>query len=185
MTIPLVFDGVFTSEEALREMIAARRVCFDHDRLSVKDGANRLVQIGFELNLYAAFEDPRHLPTGDDPELGQLIGDLRRLCRVFFQSLNVLEPCRHPEPPMQRVVYAPERRYGAEVCLQVPIVHRDQESPGLDRRLEGLLATAECLLRQLGARRGTWEDRERETSRSMTTCEDDLKAASGSERREA
>jgi len=80
MTIPLVLEGAFASEQALRDLIVTRKVCFDHDPFYVKDGSDRVVQIGFQLNLYAAFQDPAHLPTGDDSELRELVGDLHRLC---------------------------------------------------------------------------------------------------------
>ena len=176
MTIPLALDGVFVSEQDVRDMIAARKVCFDHDPFYVKDGSDRIVQIGFQLNLYAAFQDPTHLPTGDDSELRELVGDLRRLCRVFFQSLDLLKPCQYPEPPMHRVVYAPERRYRAEVCLQIPIFDRGHYGVQPDRHIEELLATAECLLRQLGAKRGQW-DEGKGTPRSGESCEGHAQAA--------
>ena len=35
-------------------MIVMRKVCFEHDPFSVKTGADHVVQIGFQLNLYAA-----------------------------------------------------------------------------------------------------------------------------------
>jgi hypothetical protein len=142
----------------------------------VKDGLDRIVQIGFQLNLYAAFQDPAHLPTGDDSELRELVGDLRRLCRVFFQSLDLLKSCRYPEPPMYRVMYSPERRYRAEVCLQIPIFDRGRYGEKPDRSLEELLATAECLLRQLGARRGVWEDHKTAHISVEDRCEDHIRA---------
>jgi len=177
MTITLVLEGAFADEQAVRGMIAERKVCFDHDPFYVKDGSGRVVQIGFQLNLYAAFLDPRHLPAGDDPELQELIGDLRRLCRVFFQSLEFLASCQYPEPPMHRVVYSPDRRYRAEVCLQIPIFDREHYGAKPDRRLEELLATAECLLLQLGAKRGRWEDEGSGGPRSGRSCEDHARAA--------
>jgi len=177
VTIPLELDGAFASEQELREIIASRKVCFDHDPFYVKDGSERVVQIGFQLNLYAAFQDPKHLPSGEDAELGEMVGELHRVCRVFFQSLDLLKPCQYPHPPMHRVLYAPERRYRAEVCLQIPIFDRGHYGAKPDRRLEELLATAECLLRQLGARRGSWEDRESRDSRSSDRCEDHVRAA--------
>jgi hypothetical protein len=176
MMIPLILQDAFASEQALREMILARRVCFDHDPFYVKDGSDRIVQIGFQLNLYAAFQDPAHLPTGDDSELRELVGDLRRLCRVFFQSLDLLKSCRYPEPPMYRVMYSPERRYRAEVCLQIPIFDRGRYGEKPDRSLEELLATAECLLRQLGARRGVWEDHKTAHISVEDRCEDHIRA---------
>lgn len=179
MTIPLALDGAFATEEALREMIIRRRVCFDHDPYYVNDGAGRIVQIGFQLNLYAAFQDERHLPTGEDPELRELVDGLQRLCRVFFQSLDLLKPCRYPEPPMHRVMYSPERQYRAEVCLQIPIFDRGHYGAKPDRRLEELLATAECLLRQLGARRGKWEAEASSEPQSVVSCEDHVQAAKG------
>jgi hypothetical protein len=179
MTIPLVLEGAFTNEEVLRDMIATRKICFDHDPFYVKDGTDRIVQIGFQLNLYAAFQDPKHLPSGEDSELHALIGDLRRLCRVFFQSLDLLKPCQYPEPPMHRIMYSPERRYRAEVGLQVPIFDRGHYGAKPDRSLEELLATAECLLRQLGARRGTWEDQMGTKARPEDRCEDHARAATG------
>lgn len=179
MTIPLVLEDTFTTEQDLRDMIAARKICFDHDPFYVKDGSNQIVQIGFQLNLYAAFQDPTHLPSGEDAELRELIGDLRRLCRVFFQSLDLLKPCEHPEPPMHRVMYSPERRYRAEVCLQVPIFDRGHYGAKPDRCLEELLKTAECLLRQLGAKRGTWDDQKNAQAHAQDHCEDHARAAAG------
>ncbi len=182
MAIPLILDGAFASERALRDMTAMRKVCFDHDPYYVKDGLGRIVQIGFQLNHYAAFQDARHLPSGEDPELRELVGELHRLCRVFFQSLDLLKPCRYPDPPMHRVMYSPERQYRAEVCLQIPIFDREHFGVKPDRRLGELLATVECLLRQLGAKRGKWEDHESVESRSDDRCEDHAEAAMGIER---
>lgn len=179
MAILLNLTDAFANEQDLREMITARKVCFDHDPFYVKDGSDQIVQIGFQLNLYAAFQDPAHLPTGDDSELRELVGDLRRLCRVFFQSLDLLKPCQYPEPPMHRVMYAPERRFRAEVCLQVPIFDRGHYGAKPDRSLEELLATAECLLRHLGARRGTWDDQKHVQAHSQDQCEDHARAAAG------
>ena len=179
MTIPLNIEGAFDSEETLRGMIVSRKVCFDHNPFYVRDGSGRIIQIGFQLNLYSAFQDPRHLPSGEDPELRELIGELRRLCRVFFQSLDLLKPCEHPEPPMHRIMYSPERRNRAEVCLQIPIFDRGQYGATPDRKLEELLATAECLLRQLGARRGVWDDHKGAPARPEDHCEDHARAATG------
>jgi len=179
MTMTFALEGAFVNEQVLRDMIVARKVCFDHDPFYVKDGSGRVIQIGFQLNLYAAFRDPRHLPAGDDPELHELISDLRRLCRVFFQSLEFLKPCQYPEPPTHRVMYAPERRYRAEVCLQIPIFDREHYGAKPDRRLEELLAMAECLLRQLGAKRGRWEDASAVASQSVENCEKHVQGATG------
>lgn len=158
MTIPLNVDGAFPSEAALREMIARRKVCFDHDPFYIRDSAGNLVQIGFQLNLYGAFRDPRHLPLGDDAEHREIIRDLNHLCRVFFQSLEILKPCEHPDPPVHRVVYSPERRMRPEVCLQVPIFDRSHFGAKAGHQLKELLATAECLLKSIGARLGEWDE---------------------------
>lgn len=179
MTIPLSLKGAFASEQALRDMIITHKVCFDHDPFYVKDGSGSIIRIGFQLNLYAAFLDPKHLPSGEDTELRELIADLRRLCRVFFQSLDILKPCEHPDPPMSRIMYSPERRYRAEVCLQVPIFDRGHYGAKPDRGLEELLATAECLLQQLGARRGTWDDQKGADAQPEDRCENHARAAAG------
>ncbi|MDH4082210.1 MAG: hypothetical protein OEV99_01365 [Nitrospira sp.] len=179
MTIPLILDGAFDSEQALQDIMVARKVCFDHNPFYVRDGSGQIVQIGFQLNLYAAFQDPKHLPSGEDTELRELIGGLRRVCRVFFQSLDLLKPCEHPEPPMYRIMYSPERRYRAEVCLQIPIFDRGHYGAKPDHGLEELLATAECLLQQLGARRGTWDDQNRAHPQPEDRCEDHARAATG------
>lgn len=170
--IPLVLGDAFVSEQALRETIAKRQLCFDHDPFYVREGSGRIVQIGFQLNLYAAFQDPRHLPIGEDHELQELVGELRRLCRVFFQSLELLKPCQHPHPPMHRVLYSAERRYRAEVCLQIPVFDRAHYGAKPDRPLEELLATAECLLTHLGARRGQWEERSGSVPKTGLQCEE-------------
>lgn len=78
---------------------------------------------------------------------------------------------------MHRVMYSPERRYRAEVCLQIPIFDRAHYGAKPDRRLEELLATAECLLLQLGAKRGQWEDNVSAATRSGVSCEEHARAA--------
>ncbi len=47
-------------------MIVEQNVCFDHDAFYVKDGMGSSIQAGLQFNLPAAFQDPRHLPLGDD-----------------------------------------------------------------------------------------------------------------------
>ncbi len=158
MTIQLNLEKAFPSEQALRDMIVSRQVCFDHDPFYVKTGAGNVVQIGFQLNLYAAFQDPAHLPVGDDAEHREILGDLQRLCRVFFQSLDLLKPCEHPQPPAHRIVFSPERKHRAEVCLQVPIFDLAHYADTSARHVQELVATAECLLKAVGARRGRWEE---------------------------
>ena len=177
MTIPLVLNDSFTSEEALRAMIERRKVCFDHDPLLVHEGSGRMVQIGFELNLYAAFQDPRHLPIGEDPELREMMAELQRLCRVLHQSLALFKHCRRPDPPMYRVLFSPERQYRAEVCLQVPIFDREHYGGPADRSLEELLSAVECVLRRLGVRRGRWDEHEASGSQAADRCEHQIEAA--------
>jgi len=80
---------------------------------------------------------------------------------------------------MHRIMYSPERRYRAEVCLHVPISDRGHYGTKPDRSLEELLATAECLLRQLGAKCGTWDDHKGATARPEDRCEDHVRAATG------
>ncbi|NJN69370.1 MAG: hypothetical protein HC801_03060, partial [Nitrospira sp.] len=75
------------------------------------------------------------------------------------------------------IMYAPERQYRAEVCLQIPIFDRGHYGAKPDRGLEELLATAECLLRQLGARRGTWDEHKSVTTQVEDRCEDHARAA--------
>lgn len=177
MSIALDLAGAFASRDALHDMIVRRKVCFDHDPFYVKDGTGTIIQIGFQLNLYAGFEDPRHLPLGDDAEFYELLGELQRLCRVFFQSLDLLKPCEHPDPPAHRVVFSPERQYRAEVLLQIPIFDRAHFGANPDRHVQELLATAECLLKQLGARRGSWEEPKSRPAIVEESCESHVSAA--------
>ncbi len=154
----LNLDQAFPTEQALRDMIALRKVCFDHDPFFVKTGSGQVAQIGFQLNLYGAFENPAQLPLGDDEEHRAILGDLQRLCRVFFQTLDLLKPCEHPQPPAHRIVFSPERKNRAEVCLQIPIFDLAHYADGSARHVQDLLATAECLLTHVGARRRVWEE---------------------------
>lgn len=154
----LNLDRAFQTEQALRDMILQRKVCFDHDPFFVKTGGGQVVQIGFQLNLYGAFDNPEQLPLGDDEEHRAILGDLQRLCRVFFQTLDLLKPCEHPQPPAHRIVFSPERKNRAEVCLQIPIFDLAHYADGSAGTVQELLATAECLLRHVGARRRVWDE---------------------------
>jgi len=182
MTIPLNLEGAFSSKEALHEMIVHRKACFDHDLFYVEDGTGNIVQIVFQLNLSAAFDDPRHLPLGDDPEHHELVRDLHRLCRVFFQSLDLLKPCEHPDPPVHRLVFLPERHNRAEVLLQIPIFDRAHFGAESDRHVQGLRASTECLLKQLGVRRGCWEEQNNQSMTTEESCEGHVVAAEAARR---
>jgi hypothetical protein len=167
----LNLEQAFSTEQALRDMIVTRKICFDHDPFYVKTGAGNVVQIGFQLNLYAAFHDPTQLPLNDDAEHRDILGDLQRLCRVFFQTLDLLKPCEHPQPPAHRIVFSPERKNRAEVCLQIPIfdlAHYADRSAG---QVRDLLETAECLLMHVGARRRVWDEAGHKSESSTGDCE--------------
>lgn len=167
----LNLEQAFDSEQALRNMIVQRKVCFDHDPFYVKTGGGQVVQIGFQLNLYGAFDNPAQLPLGDDEEHRAILGDLQRLYRVFFQTLDLLKPCEHPQPPAHRIVFSPERKNRAEVCLQIPIFDLAHYADGSARQVQDLLATAECLLRHVGARRRLWEEEGQRSASATGGCE--------------
>jgi hypothetical protein len=167
----LRLEQAFHTEQAIRDMIVTRKVCFDHDPFYVKTGAGDVVQIGFQLNLYAAFHDPTQLPLNDDAEHREILSDLQRLCRVFFQTLDLLKPCEHPQPPAHRIVFSPERKNRAEVCLQIPIFDLAHYADSSARQVQDLLATAECLLTHVGARRRVWDEEERQPQSSTGGCE--------------
>jgi hypothetical protein len=182
MAIPLALAGAFQSEAALRGMIAERKLCFDHDPFSIRNVAGNMVQIGFQLNLYAAFSNPRHLPHSNDREHHEIVRDLNRVCRVFFQSLEVLKPCEYPDPPADRIVYSPERNYRADVCLQIPVFDRSHFGGPAGRQVSDILETVECLLKSLGARWKRWEDEAPQARPSLEVCEAQArKAAAGSD----
>lgn len=155
--VVLSLQGMFESEQALRDAVVESQLCFDHEPFVTRTGEEHLAQLGFQLNLYAAFRDPHYLPGGEDAELLHLLDLLGKLCRVLAHSLSVLTPCEHPFPPMHRVVYAPERHYRAEVCMQIPFIEQPVDGAPSQEREGALLAAAERLLRYMGARRGTWD----------------------------
>ena len=170
-SMQLHLEQAFSSEQSLRDMIAQRKVCFDHDPFFVKMGDGRIVQIGFQLNLYGAFRDSAQFPLNDDEEHRAILGDLQRLCRVFFQTLDLLKPCEHPQPPAHRIVFSPERKNRAEVCLQIPIFDLAHFSDSGAGQIQDLLVTAECLLTHVGARRRVWDDDVSSPQSSTAGCE--------------
>ena len=181
MAMALTLAGAFPSEAALRWMIAERKLCFDHDPFYVRNASGVMVQIGFQLNLYAAFNDPRHLPHSDDQEQREILRDLHGICRVFFQSLEVLKPCEYPDPPADRIVYSPERNYRADVCLQIPVFDRSYFGWPAGRQVSDILETVECLLKSLGARWKRWEDEASPTRPAPEVCEAQARKAVGSD----
>ncbi|HAP39514.1 MAG TPA: hypothetical protein DCQ94_07120, partial [Nitrospira sp.] len=85
---------------------------------------------------------------------------------------DLLKPCEHPQPPAHRIVFSPERKNRAEVCLQIPIFDLAHFRDSSARRVQDLLATAECLLTHVGARRRVWDDDVSKPASSSTAgCE--------------
>ncbi|MBI4002575.1 MAG: hypothetical protein HY348_12430 [Nitrospira defluvii] len=93
----------------------------------------------------------------------------------------MLKPCEHPQPPAHRIVFAPERKYRAEVCLQVPIFDLEHYADTSARHVQELLATAECLLTHVGARRRAWDEEGRKPDSPGGGCEAHAAAAGGDE----
>jgi hypothetical protein len=158
-------------------MIVQRKVGFDHDPFYVNDGMDSSMQVGLQLNCYAAFQDPRQLPLGNDQEHHERVGDLHCLCRLLLQSLDLFKPREYSDPPAHRVVSSPERRNRAEVLLQIPIFDRAHFGTKSDRHVQDLLAAAECLLKQQGARRGSWEEQNSRPTTVEDSCEGHVAAA--------
>jgi hypothetical protein len=177
MTIPFNLESALLRKEDLHAMIVQRRVCFDHAPFDVKDGMDSIIEVGLQRNLYAAFQDYRHLPIGDDSEHHEPMGNLHCLCGLFLQSLDPLKRYEHPDPPAYCAMSSPKRWTRAKVLLQIPTFDRAHFGAKSDRHVQDLLAAAECLLKQQGARRGSWEEQNSRPTTVEESCEGHVAAA--------
>ena len=156
MALTLNLKGLFPSEEAVKQMILRRKVCFDHEPFQIRVEAGRYVSIGFQMNWYAAFKNPHHSYVGDK-EYKEMVGELLTLCKVLSHSAEIFEPFNYPEPSSNQILHSPQRRYRAEIRVQTPIINRSPFGTHHGEHLTKILSTTEEVLKDLGARQGRWD----------------------------
>ena len=78
--------------------------------------------------------------------------------------------------------YVEDGTGNAEVLLQIPIFDRAHFGAESDRHVQGLRASTECLLKQLGARRGCWEEQNSQSMTAEESCEGYVAAAEAARR---
>lgn len=153
----LNISGLFRDEQDLHDVIRKRKICFDSEPYYLT-GKGQITQIGYQLNLYATFPDPKELASPDDREFGSVLRDVRRLAEALMQTCNPIHMCDYEIVDDRSVSYSNERKMRPDVTVHIPIYDQQNFGHAVDAKIRNALETAGKMLEAAGAQKTRWHE---------------------------
>jgi hypothetical protein len=154
----LNITGVFKSEEELSETVRSRKVCYDIEPYYNTTKQGRLVQIGYQLNLYGTFPVTDKKPSPDDPEFSRVLRDVRKIAEALTNTCDPLHMCEVWIQDSNTITYSRDRKMRPDVTVHIPVFDQQHFGHPVDKHIEENLRLAEKVLNAAGVRKKSWED---------------------------
>ena len=157
MEYKLNIKGFFENEQELLATIQKRRICYDSEPY-YRAHRGRLIQIGYQLNVYGTFPEGHKDATPDDPEFSNVLRDVRRVAEALSKTCDPLHMCESAIVDSSTVTYSHERKMRPDVTVHVPVFdHQDYGHP-VDEKIRNTLETAENILEKAGVQKVRWQE---------------------------
>ena len=157
MAVKLNIDGIFASEEELAQTIRRRRICYDVEPYYTAKGG-RLIQIGYQINLYGTFPESDKKASPDDSEFNNVLHDVRNVAEALSNTCDPLHMCELTIEDSNTISYSHDRKMRPDVTVHIPVFDQQNFGHPLDRRTEETIHMAEQILEAAGVRKRHWED---------------------------
>lgn len=158
MDATLNIKGLFRDPEELSAVIALRRICYDFEPYYIADRKGSLVQIGYQLNLYATFTPALHEATPDSPEYRKAEHDVRRVAEALSNTCNPVHMCESTTVEEAALTYSADRGMRPDVTVHIPIFDQGNFGHPVDEHITDTLHAAEALLQAAGVQKKRWQD---------------------------
>lgn len=145
-----------TAMARLSAVVREHRVCWEMlpELLPVPD--DQLLQIGFNLELYAAHAHGMEPPRPDCEQCRTILGHLREVAKWILPKAE--RPSRYDMSVRDNVIlYDPVRHNRSEVMVTITILHRAQLDAPVDACEVFCLHEMQDKLKEIVARQGRWE----------------------------
>jgi len=158
MDTTLNIKGLFRDAEELYGVITLRRICYDTEPYYIADRKGSLVQIGYQLNLFATFTPAVHGATPDSPEYGAAAHDVRRVAEALSNTCTPIHMCESMIVEEGALTYSAERGMRPDVTVHIPIFDQGKFGHPVDENITNTLREAEALLQAAGVKKKRWQD---------------------------
>ncbi|MEW6602986.1 MAG: hypothetical protein AB1499_18590, partial [Nitrospirota bacterium] len=148
MTLKLNIAGLFESEKELLDVVKRRRICYDTEPYYINKKGS-LVQIGFQLNLYATFPDAAK-GGPDAAEYKRVEHDVMRLAEALSNTCDPMHMCESTTIEAGSITYSHDRGMRPDVTVHIPIFDQKNFGHPVDDNIRKTLLVAEKLMESAG-----------------------------------
>lgn len=155
----LNIQGLFESEQELRDVVEKRKICYDFEPYYIPGGKKGgLLQIGFQLSLYGTGSNPeKDLPPGSE-EYGKVEYDVRRVAEALSNTCGPLHMCETTTVDPSTITYSHERKMRPDVTVHIPVFDQKNFGHPVDDTIRKTLDYAVRLLESVGVRKKRWQE---------------------------
>jgi hypothetical protein len=153
----LNIEGLFETEQELRETITKRKICYDFEPY-YRTSKGQLIHIGFQLNIYGTFPDDHMNATPDDPEFSNVLRDVRRVAEALSNTCDPLHMCDATIVDSNTVTYAHQRKMRPDVTVHVPVFDQQNYGHPVDDKIRNTLEMAGKILEEAGVQKERWQE---------------------------
>lgn len=158
MEMKLAIEGLFDSEQELRDIVLKRKICYDSEPYYITSKKGALIQIGFQLSLYGTFDQALKNMSPDSPEYDEVERDLRRIAEVLSNSCGPMHMCKTTIFDANTIAYSADRKMRPDVTVHVPIFNQRHFGQPVDDQVRDTLQMSIKLLESAGVQKIKWND---------------------------
>jgi hypothetical protein len=158
MEMKLNIEGLFDSEQQLRETVELRKICYDVEPYYLPDKKGAFVQIGYRLALYGTFPHDVKEADPDSPEYEKVERDVRRLAEALSHTCGPLHVCESVTIEPSTITYSHDRRMRPDVTVNIPVFDQKNFGHPVDEHVIETLHVAMRMLEAVGVRKTRWLD---------------------------
>ena len=157
MELKLNIEGLFESENEVRDVVVRHKICYDTEPYYL-NRKGKLVQIGYQLSIYGTFTKPVKNATPDTPGYQEAERDVRRLAESISHTCTSLHTCESTIPDPSQITYSHERNMRPDVTVHIPVFDQNNFGHPVDNNVTAVMKDIAELLESLGVHRTRWHD---------------------------
>lgn len=157
MELKLNLEGLFKNEQEVTDMVRQRKICYDSEPYNIYR-KGQLIQIGFQLNLYATFSQDIKDATPDSTEYGKVESDVMKLAEALSSACNPLHMCESTTIEPSTITYSHDRKMRPDVTVHMPIFDQKNFGHPVDDNIKNTLNASVKLLESVGVQKTSWKD---------------------------
>lgn len=150
--------GIFGDAGELEKAVRLRKICYDSEPYYMPGKGGALIQIGFQLNLYATFPEGVTDASPDSPEYERVERDVQRIAAALTKTCNPYHMCGSSAIDSGAITYAHERGMRPDVTVHVRVFDQRRFGHAVDEEVINTFHMATRLLESAGVRKGRWQD---------------------------